>query len=191
MTDPTQITDWLTRLNAGDRRAVDLLLPVVYEDLRALAERELRNEYSDHTLQPTALVHETYVRMLGQQRVVWQNRAHFLGVAAQAMRRILVDHARAKHSIKRGGGQRRLSLDAELHYDETHATDLIDLDDALTRLANLYPDKARVVELRFFGGLTTEDIAAVLNVTTRTIERHWHFARAWLFRDLSPSATDQ
>lgn len=188
MTEDTQITDWLARISAGDRRAVDQLLPVVYEELRRLAESQLRLERADHTLQATALVHEAYIRLIGQQNVAWQNRAHFMAVAAQAIRRILVDHARARGSEKRGGGRARISLDSQLAYDESQATDLLALDESLERLAERHPDKARVVELRFFGGLTNDDIANVLGVTTRTIERHWQFARAWLFREIAGEA---
>jgi len=184
MDDNTQITEWLQRLSAGDRRAVDFLLPVVYDELRRLAESQLQHERGDHTLQATALVHEAYMRLIGQQNIVWQNRAHFMAIAAQAIRRILVDHARSRGSAKRGGGRARISLDSQLVYDDTQATDLIALDESLRRLGEQYPDKARVVELRFFGGLTIEDAAEVLGVTTRTIERHWQFARAWLFREI-------
>lgn len=185
MSDNTQITDWLQRISAGDRRAVDLLLPVVYDELRRLAESQLQQERSDHTLQATALVHEAYMRLIGQRNVVWENRAHFMAVAAQAIRRILVDHARARGSQKRGGGRAQISLDSELTYDDTHATDLIALDDSLGRLEERYPDQARVVELRFFGGLKTDEIAEVLGVSTRTVERYWQFARAWLFREMT------
>jgi RNA polymerase sigma-70 factor, ECF subfamily len=184
MSENTQITEWLERISAGDRRAVDQLLPVVYDELRRLAESQLQRERGDHTLQATALVHEAYMRLIGQRNVVWKNRAHFMAVAAQAIRRILVDHARARGSEKRGGGRGRMSLDSQLEYDDTQATDLVALDESLNRLMKLYPDKARVVELRFFGGLTVDDVAEVLGVTSRTVERHWQFARAWLFREI-------
>jgi RNA polymerase sigma-70 factor, ECF subfamily len=188
MNDKTQITDWLERISAGDRCAVDLLLPVVYDELRRLAESQLRLERGDHTLQATALVHEAYMRLIDQRNVAWRNRAHFMAVAAQAIRRILVDHARARSSAKRGGGRARISLDSQLLYDDTQATDLLALDESLERLKQQHPDKARVVELRFFGGLKNEDVAEVLNVTTRTVERHWQFARAWLFREVAGDA---
>lgn len=179
------VTLMLERVSEGDRDAVDHLLPIVYDELRRLAESHLRHEQPDHTLQATALVHEAYLRLIDQTRVRWQNRAHFFAVAAQSIRRILVDHARGKRRQKRGGGRPTLSLDEALALGHERETDLVALDEALTRLSVEHPDKARVVEMRFFGGLTTEDAAEVLDVTTRTVERHWQFARAWLYRSLA------
>lgn len=188
MSPGLDVTSLLERMQAGDREAVDLLAPAVYEDLRKLAQQHLNRERADHTLQATALVHETYMRLIGQREVVWKNRAHFLAVAAQGIRRLLVDHARAKASMKRGGGRRRISIDAGLVYDETEPTDLLALHDCLEKLADAHPEKARVVEMRFFGGLTTREIAEVMAVTERTVERHWSFARAWLFREMTAGA---
>ena len=189
----TDVTRLLLELSEGRGAATDELLPLVYDELRGLARRHLAAERVDHTLQATALVHEAFLRLVDQDRVQWRNRAHFLAVGATAMRRILVDHARARGRLKRGGGgdRRRLSLDEALGLAAVEdRTDLLALDEALTRLAAEHPDKVRVVEMRFFGGLSTEETAAVLGVTTRTVERHWQFARAWLFRALEDGAED-
>ncbi|MEZ5976166.1 MAG: ECF-type sigma factor [Planctomycetota bacterium] len=155
------------------------LLALVYDELRALARAYLARERGDHTLQPTALVHEAYVK-LAPQRVAWKNRAQFVGVAAGAMRRILVDHARGKNRDKRGGGVDRIDLDLALIESEGEDVDLVRLDEALSKLAELSPRQARVVELRFFGGLTVEEVAEVLEVSERTVKSEWWFARAWL-----------
>lgn len=183
------VTRLLLDLSAGDSRAADALLPEVYDELRALAHHQLAGERSEHTLQPTALVHEVYLKLVDQDRARWQDRAHFIAVGAQAMRRILVDHARGRQRLKRGGSAQRLGLHDGLALaglDER--TDLLTLDDALNDLTAAYPNHARVVELRFFGGLTAEEAAVVLDVTTRTVERHWQFARAWLFRAIEGGA---
>lgn len=185
MPDDTDATSLLNQLAAGGQGAADRLLELIYGELRRLAESRLRQERSDHTLQATALVHEAYLRLVGQTRVVWKSRAHFFAVAAQAMRRILIDHARSRARQKRGAAGRALPLDEGLTISpQTPATDLLALDEAMTRLAQAHPRKAQVVEMRFFGGLTAEEIAAVQDVTVRTVERDWEFARAWFYREM-------
>ena len=161
----------------------DELIINVYNELRRLATFYLRRERADHTLQPTALVHEAYMRLAAQERVEWRNREHFLAVAAAMMRRVLVDHARRHRRDKRGGGQ-KLRLTEVDGYAEEEAEDLIALDEALSRLARRHPQKSRIVELRFFGGLSVEETAHILNVSYSTVERDWKFARAWLAREL-------
>jgi RNA polymerase sigma-70 factor, ECF subfamily len=182
------LTTTLRSAGNGDREAVDALLPLVYDELRRLAESHLQRERDDHTLQATALVHEAYMKMIDQSRVQWRDRAHFFALASQAIRRILVDHARGRGRKKRVGNRQRLSLNEVPALEPADVAglqaDLVDLDDALTRLAQEHPEKARVVEMRFFGGLTTEECADVLGVTTRTVERHWTYARAWLYREI-------
>ena len=174
------ITQLLIDLSNGDRNAVDLLLPVIYDELRKLAASYLRRERPDHTLQPTALVHEAYIRLVDQTRVNWQNRAHFFGVAAQLMRRLLVDHARRHNAEKRGQNFQKISLDENIDKAGERSTMLLALDDALQALAQFDEQKARVVELRYFGGLSIEETADVMGVTPTTIKRHWRFAKAWL-----------
>ncbi len=183
----------VTRLlgEVGQRRAeaVDRLYPLVYDELRRLAQSALARERPDHTLQATALVHEAYLKLVDQTRARWHDRAHFFAVAAQAIRRILVDHARGRGRDKRGGGWQRLEADALLNLPgDAPSADLLGLDAALAKLALDHPEKVRVVEMRFFAGLTTAEAAEVLQVTTRTVERHWQFARAWLYRELSGDA---
>ena len=174
------ITQLLIDLSNGDRNAVDLLLPVIYDELRKLAANYLRRERPDHTLQPTALVHEAYLRLVDQTRVNWQNRAHFFGVAAQLMRRLLVDHARRHNAEKRGQNFQKISLDENVDKAGERSDMLLALDDALQALALFDEQKARVVELRYFGGLSIEETADVMGVTPTTIKRHWRFAKAWL-----------
>ncbi len=174
------ITQLLIDLSNGDRNAVDLLLPVIYDELRKLAANYLRRERPDHTLQPTALVHEAYIRLVDQTRVNWQNRAHFFGVAAQLMRRLLVDHARRHNAEKRGHDFQKISLDENIDKAGERSAMLLALDDALQALAQFDEPKARVVELRYFGGLSIEETADVMGVTPTTIKRHWRFAKAWL-----------
>lgn len=185
MRSQEDITQLLGRVASGDERAVDVLLPLVYAELRAIAEHHLRAERPDHTLQATALVHEAYMKMVNQDRVVWESRAHFLAIASQAIRRILVDSARAKKAEKRGGDRDRVLLDTHLLAEQERPTDLVALDEALERLGEVYPEKAKIVELRFFGGLTGAEVATVLGIPSRTVDRHWQFARAWLYRALS------
>ena len=178
------VTQLLIEISNGDREAVDLLLPVIYDELRKLAANYLRRERPDHTLQPTALVHEAYLRLVDQTRVNWQNRAHFFGIAAQIMRRLLVDHARRHNAEKRGQNFQKLSLDENIDRGVERSAELIALDDALSALAVFDPQKARVVELRYFGGLSIEETADVLSVTPTTIKRHWRFAKAWLHGEM-------
>ena len=178
------VTQLLIEISNGDREAVDLLLPVIYDELRKLAANYLRRERPDHTLQPTALVHEAYLRLVDQTRVNWQNRAHFFGIAAQIMRRLLVDHARRHNAEKRGQDFQKLSLDENIDRAVDRSAELIALDDALKALAVFDPQKARIVELRYFGGLSIEETADVLGVTGTTIKRHWRFAKAWLHGEM-------
>ena len=178
------ITHLLIEVSNGDRAAVDLLLPVIYDELRKLAANYLRRERVDHTLQPTALVHEAYMRLIDQSRVNWQNRAHFFGVAAQIMRRLLVDHARKHNAEKRGQDFQKLSLDENIDRAVERSAELIALDDALKTLATIDAQKARMVELRYFGGLSIEETADVMGVTPTTIKRHWRFAKAWLHGEM-------
>lgn len=186
------VTHLLARAQRGDRSATDELFPLVYGELKELADRFLSGERAGHTLQATALVHEAYMRLVGPNQTPWESRAHFFGAAAQAVRRILIDHARAKGSLKRGGGGERVALSdvAELaREDDTRgAADLLALDEALRRLETLDPHKARVVELRFFGGLTADQTAAAMGVSPSTVARDWQFARAWLHRELGGDA---
>lgn len=181
------VTQLLIELSNGDRKAVDLLLPVIYDELRKLAANYLRRERPDHTLQPTALVHEAYIRLVDQTRVNWQNRAHFFGVAAQIMRRLLVDHARKHHAEKRGQNFQKLSLDENIDRAVERSSELLALDEALEALALFDQQKARMVELRYFGGLTIEETADVMGVTPTTIKRHWRFAKAWLHGEMHKS----
>jgi RNA polymerase sigma factor (TIGR02999 family) len=179
----------LADLSNGDQSALDQLMPLVYDELRHLADSYLRRERADHTLQPTALVHEAYLRLVDQSLHL-QNRAHFFGVAAQIMRCILVDHARAHRSAKRGGAAQKLSLDAVAGLTEEREVDLIALDDALRSLAAFDPQQSRIVELRYFGGLTIEEVAQVLGISPATVKREWHLARAWLHREISKNSDE-
>jgi RNA polymerase sigma factor (TIGR02999 family) len=178
------VTQVLEQLRNGDKRAADKLLPLVYDEFRALARHYLAQERANHTLQPTALVHEAYLKLVDQSRVDWQGRSHFFAVAAQAMRRILVDHARSRQRDKRGGGRARVLLDEAVALSPQKDEDVLALDEALERLAQLDPRQAKVVELRFFGGMNVEEVAAALQVSKRTVEGDWTFARAWLSREL-------
>lgn len=169
----------------GDQQARDDLLPLVYEEMKAQAARYLRHERRDHTLQPTALVHEAYVRLIGQSRVSWQNRAHFLGIAAQMMRRILVDHARRHLAAKRPGAAMRVAWDERVGATPPVDCELLLLDQALAELAARDTRQAQVVELRYFGGLSEQEVAEVLTVSRATVTRDWNVARAWLFRRMT------
>jgi RNA polymerase sigma factor (TIGR02999 family) len=169
----------------GDSAALDALIPLVYGELRRLARHYLQQEKQGHTLSSTALVHEAYLRLIKQTDVTWQNRAHFFGVASQMMRRILVDHARKQAYAKRGGGALTLALDDAVSTPKQREIDLVALDDALDGLAKLDRRQSRLVELRFFGGLSIEETSEVLGVSTPTVKRDWASARAWLFRELS------
>lgn len=177
------VTRLLAELQAGKEGAADALVPLVYDELHRLAVHFMRRERADHTLQPTVLVHDAYLRLMGQNRVSWQNRAHFFGIAAQAMRRILVDHARRSRAAKREGGE-RVTLDESVTDRDDRSVDLVALDDALEKLAAALPRQARVVELRFFSGLDIEETAEVLGISPATVKRDWTFAKAFLQKEL-------
>jgi RNA polymerase sigma factor (TIGR02999 family) len=187
--EPSKITDLLRHLGAGDRSAVDRLFAVVYQELRSLAEQFFRREPEGNTLQPTALVHEAYVKLVDQKAVDWQGRTHFFAVAAQAMRRILVDHARHRGAAKRGGRKRRVLLEEDLVAGGQPDDELLAVDSALSKLAQLDPRQAQMVELRFFSGLSVTEAARVLGMSKRSAEREWTMVRAWLRRELSESDT--
>jgi len=169
---------------------MDQLLPVVYDELRRLAQSYLRKEHPGHTLQATSLVHEAYLKLIDQKVTAWQNRAHFFGIAAQLMRRILVDHARQKHAAKRGGSQIRVTFDEGLPLSDDQGPDLVALDLALEKLAEIDERQARLVELRYFGGLSIEETAEVMQTSPATVKRDWTLAKAWLHRELSDSEAD-
>jgi RNA polymerase sigma factor (TIGR02999 family) len=185
---PGDVTALLRNWSQGDVSAVNELLPIVYAELRRVAARRLRNERADHTLQPTALVHEVYIRLVDQRQVDWGNRGHFFGVAAQVMRRILVDHARRHGARKRGDGVRFVSIDEAREVAATNQLPILALDRALDRLEQVDADLVRIVELRAFGGLTIEEAAGVLSVSPSTAKREWRTAKAWLNRELRPEA---
>ncbi len=180
-----QITKLLAGVHDGDPAAAQKLMPLVYDELRALAAQHLRSERPNHTLQPTALVHEAYLKLIDQTRVQWQGRTHFFAIGAQIIRRILVDHARQHKRRKRGGGAARVTLDDAVALAPQRDEEILALDEALERLAKLDPRQAQVVEMRFFGGLSVKEVAEQLKVSTRTVEGDWTMARAWLLRELS------
>jgi RNA polymerase sigma-70 factor, ECF subfamily len=180
------ITDLLLQASGGDSAAIDRLFPLVYEGLRRAAHRALRREDPHHTLGTTGLVHEAYLKLIDQTRVGWRDRAHFFAVAALAMRRILIDYARRHQRAKRGGGARPVTLDEGVVSLDERAENLLALDEALTRLSELNPRLSRIVECRFFGGLTEDEIAEALGVTVRTVRRDWAKARGWLYQELTP-----
>jgi RNA polymerase sigma-70 factor, ECF subfamily len=180
---PIDVTLLLNQAGSGNRDAMAQLVPLVYDELRRLAAHHLRKERSDHTLQATALVHEAYLQLVGQ-RVDWQNRRHFFGVAAQLMRRILLMYARSHRASKRGGEAQKISLDDALVFSKEQAEELVVLDELLTRLAEIDPQQGRIVELRFFTGLTVEETAALMGISTATVKRDWAMAKAWLAREL-------
>jgi len=184
-TSPNEITQQLIAWSNGDEAALEKLIPAVYQELRRMADYYLRRENPDHSLQPTALVHEAYLRLIDQTKVEWHNRAHFFGVAAQMMRRILIDHAKTKHRVKRGGDAVKVELDENANFTHERASELLALDDALQELANLDQRKSQIVELRYFGGLTVEETAQVLGISDKTVMRDWSLAKAWLYQELS------
>jgi RNA polymerase sigma factor (TIGR02999 family) len=186
-TSPGDITLLLEALAHGDREAEAKLIPLVYDELHHLAAGYMRRERPSHTLQPTALVHEVYLKLIQQRDMNWQNRAQFFGLAAQLMRRILVDHARGHLRDKRGGGQQKISLEDELIFSVERSEELLCLDDALSRLQRLNKRQARIVELRFFGGLTNDETAAILGTSPKTVRRDWALAKAWLYMQLKES----
>jgi RNA polymerase sigma factor (TIGR02999 family) len=182
----SEITQLLATLKDGDRSsAAAKLMPLVYDEFRALAARHLRHERPNHTLQPTALVHEAYLRLIDQTRVDWQGRTHFFAIGAQAIRRILVDHARQRKRQKRGGGAGRVTLDEAVALAPQREEEILALDEAMEKLAKLDSRQAEVVEMRFFAGMSVEEVSEVLGVSKRTIEGDWTMARAWLMRELS------
>jgi RNA polymerase sigma factor (TIGR02999 family) len=188
---PAEITRMLHEWQAGSREALDRLMPIVYDELRVIASRQLAREWRHDRLQTTVVVNEAYLKLFGQREVDWQNRGHFFAIAAQLMRRILVDHARRELREKRGGGFVHVELnDANVKAIDTpiDAIDALALDDALQKLEQLDPDQGRIVELRFFGGLTVEETAAALNISTATVKREWALAKGWLYRELTGDA---
>jgi RNA polymerase sigma factor (TIGR02999 family) len=186
-----EVTQLLVAWGNGDQAALEQLTPLIYSELHQMAHRQLGRERRGHTLQTTALVHEAYLRLIDQNEVRWQNRAHFFAIAAQMMRRILVDYARARNVAKRGGGARQVSLDEALEVSDERAADVIALDEALAALAELDPRKSRIIELRFFGGLSIEETAEVLGVSPGTVMRDWTFAKAWLQREINREGPDE
>jgi RNA polymerase sigma-70 factor (ECF subfamily) len=181
---PGEVTQLLIDLEKQKQDAAPKLFTLLYNDLRRMAQHHLRNERSDHTLQATALVHEAYVRLVGADQG-WRNRAHFLAIASSAMRRILVDHARAKHAAKRPGSRQKVSLDDALLLTQDRSAEIISVDRALERLSQIDARQGRIVELRYFGGLTTEEAAEVLSVSAITVQRDWAVAKAWLYGELA------
>jgi RNA polymerase sigma factor (TIGR02999 family) len=184
-TPRNEVTELLLAWNTGDRSALDRLMPLVYQELRRLARQYMRSESPDHSLQATVLVNEAYIRLVDQQRVNWKNRAHFFGAAAQIIRRVLVEHARARGRLKRGGDALKVSFDEEIGPRSEVQWDLVALDDALNQLAKLDPQQERVVELRYFTGLSIEETAEALGISSATVKRDWATARAWLFRAMT------
>ena len=182
---PQNVTQLLIGWGNGDKEALDRLLPIVYDELRRQAARYLRRERVGHTLQTTALIHEAYLRLVDQKNVQWQNRAQFYGIAAQLMRRILVDHARTKKRAKRGGSGIRVSLVEAAAVTKSQDLDVVAVDEALRRLEKIDEQQSKIVELRFFSGLTVEETAEVLNISPATVKRDWSMARAWLHREMT------
>jgi len=180
----TAVTVILQQFAAGDRTALDRLMPLVYDELRSLANRHLRRERSGHTLQPTALVHEAYARMVGHEQPDYQGRAHFLGVAARVMRQVLIDHARARNAEKRGGGVAPFAIDESIDFPVERPAALIAVDDALNALEAIDPDKAKLIEMRFFGGMTAEESAGALQLPVERVRADLRVAQAWLQREL-------
>lgn len=187
---PGKITRLLREIREGDSGAFDRLMPLVYDELRQIARRQLRGERSDHTLDTSALTHEVYLKLVGESEVDWENRAHFFVLAARAMRQILIDHARKRNAQKRGGNWTRTTLSSRNLRVEVQMGELIDLDEGLRRLHEIDERASRVVELRFFGGMTEDEVAEVLDISTRTVQRDWRKARAWLYKEVY-SADDE
>ena len=183
--DSKDVTTLLLEWGGGKRQALDELMPLIYDQLRQLAARQLRRERPNHTLHSTALVHEAYLKLIDQRRVQWKDREHFFAVAAQAIRRILVSYARSREASKRGGGNTLLAFDESIALPDRKDIDLIRLDDALDDLARLDSQQARIIELRFFAGLSIESTAQTLQISTSTVNREWSLARAWLHRELA------
>jgi RNA polymerase sigma factor (TIGR02999 family) len=182
---PNDLTQLLHAWRQGNQVARNQLMSLVYDELRRLAGNYLRRERVGHSLQPTALVHEAYLQLIDQSQVSWESRAHFFGATARLMRRILVDHARAHNAEKRGGGEERLELNEAIGVPEQKDINLLALDDALSELARLDPQQSQIVELRYFGGLSIEETATVLNISPATVKREWSLAKVWLYRQIS------
>jgi RNA polymerase sigma-70 factor (ECF subfamily) len=188
---PNSVTKLLQEYSEGDEHALEELLPQVYRELRRLAGSYMKREKSNHTLQPTALVHEAFIKLVDQREVQWQSKAHFFAMAASIMRRILLDHARAKKTAKRGGGSpANLEFDDGIHLNEENGPDLLALDEALTRLSAQNEMQGRIVELRYFGGLSIEETANALEISPATVKRHWTLAKSWLQKELSAESTE-
>lgn len=188
MAEPSSVTGLLHEAGRGDRRALNKLVPLVYETLRGLAHRALRSERPSHTLNTTALAHEAYIELIGLQQIAWQDRSHFFAMAARAMRRILVDYAVARNALKRGGGAVAIELDEIALASESRIEEVLALSEALDRLEAVAPQAVRVVECRVFTGMTIEETAAALDLSPATVKRHWSAARAWLNRELGTGA---
>jgi RNA polymerase sigma factor (TIGR02999 family) len=184
MTSTQDVTQSLRELSDGNESAPERLMPLVYDELRRLAQGYLEGERNNHTLQATALVHEAYIRLVDWENVTWQNRAHFFALAAQVMRHILVDHAREKRAAKRGGGQTKIALEEAVSFPQQREIDLVELDDALETLAQLDQTQSRIVELRFFGGLTIDETAEAMRCSPATVKREWALAKAWLHKTI-------
>jgi RNA polymerase sigma factor (TIGR02999 family) len=193
MTAPTpdEVTQLLLDWSSGDKAAIDKLMPLVYEELRRLAHHYMGRERPGHTLQTTAIVNEAYLQLINQRNVQWQNRAHFFGIAAHLMRRVLADYARSRQYDKRGGGVRQVSLEEAMVVSEERVADMVALDDALNTLAEIDVRKSRIVEMRFFGGLSIEETAEVLGVSPGTVMRDWTMAKAWLRREIGKEGQDE
>jgi RNA polymerase sigma factor (TIGR02999 family) len=187
METPSDVTALLSELTRGNPEAGTKLIPLVYDELRRMANGYMRRERTGHTLQATALVHEAYLKLLGQHSVDWQNRAHFFGIAAHLMRRVLIDHARGHVRDKRGGGAEAVPLEEDLVFSAEKSADFLELDSALERLAAIDARQAKIVEMRFFGGLTVEETAEVLGISAKTVKRDWTVAKAWLHGELKAS----
>jgi len=179
------VTQLLEAWSQGDQTALEKIMPLVYDELHRMAQRFMSRQKPGHTLQATALINEAFIKLVGQEEKQWKNRSHFFAVAAQAMRHILVDYARSKQSTKRGGNEQRTEFDEAVSVSNERANEIVALDDALIELAGVDPRKARVVEMRYFGGLSVEETAKVLNISTVTVMRDWSLAKAWLYRELS------
>ena len=188
---PQEVSQLLVQWRNGDQQALDTLMPLVYDELRRIAGRYMKRERAEHTLQTTALVNEAYLRMVDQKNVDWQNRAHFFAVAASVMRHLLVDHARARGRIRRGADPQQVSLDEAALISEQRGEEMIALDEALTKLAAIDARKVKIVELRYFSGLSAEETATVLGVSEITVKREWLKAKAWLYRELSQGMSDE
>jgi RNA polymerase sigma factor (TIGR02999 family) len=184
MPSPKEVTELLLDWREGNQEAIDRLMPLVYNELRRLAAYHMKRERPDHTLQASALINEVYLRLVDQKSVSWQNRAHFFGIASRLMREVLVDHARSRNYAKRGGDRQKVDIEKVAELAQENSPDLIALDDALKSLASIDERQSRIVELRFFGGLTSEETAEVLGISLRTVEREWNMARAWLSRQM-------